>query len=82
MSHLKCEIMNGLEALQSVQYVTAKGKRFAVLDADSWEAMIEWLEDVEDRDVLKESLAGLQQAGGDRTAAGWRNWDDVQAELE
>lgn len=74
--------MNGLEALQSVQYVTAKGKRFAVVDADSWEAMIEWLEDVEDRDVLKKSLAELDQAGGDRAKAGWRSWDEVQAELE
>ena len=28
--------MTGLEALQSVQYVTAKGKRLAVIDADDW----------------------------------------------
>lgn len=75
--------MSALEALQSVQYVTAKGKRFAVVDADSWEAMIEWLEDVEDRDVLKESLlAELKLAGGDRAKAGWKSWDEVQAELE
>ena len=74
--------MSGLEALQSVQFVTTKGKRFAVVDADSWEAMIEWLEDIEDRDVLKESLAELKQAGGDRAQAGWRSWDEVQAELE
>ncbi|MBC7819452.1 MAG: hypothetical protein IAG10_21415 [Planctomycetaceae bacterium] len=74
--------MSGLEALQSVQYVTAKGKRFAVVDADSWEAMIEWLEDVEDHDVLKESLADLKQAGGDRANAGWRSCDEVQTELE
>ena len=74
--------MSGLEALQSVQYVSAKGKRFAVVDADSWEAMIEWLEDVEDRDVVKESLTELKQAGGDRAKAGWRSWEEVQAELE
>ena len=29
--------MTGLEALQSVQFVTRKGKRFAVLNADDWE---------------------------------------------
>lgn len=74
--------MSGLEALQSVQYVSAKGKRFAVVDADSWEAMIEWLEDVEDRGVLKESLGDLRQASGDRAKAGWRSWEEVQAELE
>ena len=37
--------MSALEALQSVQYVTVKGRRLAVVDADSWEAMIEWLEE-------------------------------------
>ncbi len=74
--------MSGLEAIQSVQYVTTKGKRFAVVDADSWEAMIEWLEDIEDRDVLKESLTELKQAGGNRKKAGWRSWNDVQAEVD
>ena len=40
--------MTGLEALQSVQYVTAKGKRLAVIGIDEWEALIEWLETLED----------------------------------
>ena len=75
-------MMSSLEALQSVQYVTGTRKRFAVVDVDSWEVMIEWLEEVEDRDVLKESLAELKQAGGDRTKAGWKSWDEVLAELE
>lgn len=40
--------MSGLEVLQSVQFITSKGKRFAVLSADDWEILIEWLETIED----------------------------------
>ncbi len=40
--------MTGLEALQSVQFVTVNGKRLVVVVADDWETLIEWLEDVED----------------------------------
>jgi hypothetical protein len=36
--------MTGTEALQSVQFVTVKGKRLAVLNAEDWEALVEWLE--------------------------------------
>ncbi len=35
--------MTGVEALQSVQFVTVKGKRLAVLSAEDWEALIEWM---------------------------------------
>lgn len=33
--------MSGLEALQSVQFVTVNGKRVAIVDGDDWDAMIE-----------------------------------------
>ena len=36
--------MTGVEALQSVQYVTVKRRRLAVLNAVDWEALIEWIE--------------------------------------
>ncbi len=59
--------MNGLEALQSVQFVTIKGKRFALLTAEDWEAMIEWLEDLEDNQIVQAALehlrAGPEAAG-------------------
>ena len=74
--------MTGLEALQSVQYVTIKGKRFAVVDAEDWEALLEWLETVEDIDTVRQAYAQLKEAGGDRTAAGWVNWEDARQELE
>ena len=61
--------MSGLEALQSVQFATIKGKRFAVVSADDWQALIEWLETLEDAQVVREALAELRAAGGDRKKA-------------
>jgi hypothetical protein len=74
--------MSGLEALQSVQFVTVKGKRFAVLSADDWEALIEWLESLEDARVAHQALADLQAAGGSREGAGWLRWKTVSGEIE
>jgi hypothetical protein len=33
--------MTALEALQAVQFVTVKKKRFAVIEIEEWEALIE-----------------------------------------
>ena len=73
--------MTALEALESVQYVTVKGKRLAIVSADDWEAMIEWLETLEDVELAKEAFAQLKAAGGDRERAGWLKWDDVERVL-
>jgi len=73
--------MTGLEALQSVQYVTAGKARFAVIDVDNWESLIEWLETLEDVQVAKEALAELRAFGGDRARAGWHRWDELKREL-
>ncbi len=74
--------MTALEALQSVQFVTVKGKRFALVNADDWEAVIEWIQTLEDVDIAKEAIAELKAAGGDREKAGWLEWDAVEAELK
>lgn len=74
--------MTGSEALQSVQFVTIKGKRLAVLSADDWEALIEWLETLEDVAIAKEAFAQLKAADGDRAKAGWLKWSEVADELE
>jgi PHD/YefM family antitoxin component YafN of YafNO toxin-antitoxin module len=74
--------MTALEALQSVQFITIKGKRLAVLSAEDWEALIEWLETLEDVQTAREALARLDAAGGDRERAGWLKWEDVESELE
>ena len=72
--------MIGLEALQSVQYVTVKEKRLAVIGVDEWEAMIEWLETLEDAQIARQAFAELKASGGDRKRAGWLRWNDVKEE--
>lgn len=73
--------MTGLDALQSVQFVNVKGKRFALLDADVWESLIEWLEDLEDTTIARDALAELKAAGNDYEKAGWLKWEDVEGKL-
>ncbi|GAB4497786.1 MAG: hypothetical protein OHK0052_10000 [Anaerolineales bacterium] len=73
--------MSTLERLNSVQFVTVKGKRLAVLSAEDWEAMMEWLETVEDIQISRQHLDQLQQANGDRETLGWLNWDAVKNQL-
>ena len=73
--------MSGLDVLQSVQFVTAKGKRFAILSADDWEALIEWLETLEDIQIARQAFAELKAAGGDRQRAGWLEWNAVAGEI-
>ena len=74
--------MIGPEALQSVQFITANGKRFALVSAEDWEALIEWLETLEDVQAVRQALAELKAAGGDRQRAGWREWKAVAEEIE
>jgi PHD/YefM family antitoxin component YafN of YafNO toxin-antitoxin module len=73
--------MTGLEVLQSVRFVTIKGKRFALLSAEDWEALIEWLETLEDEHVARDALAELKAAGGDRHKAGWLIWDQATGKI-
>lgn len=72
--------MTGMDALQSVQFVTKKGKRLAVLSAEDWEALIEWLETLEDVHVARQGFADLKAAEGNRRRAGWLEWNAVKDE--
>jgi hypothetical protein len=74
--------MSGSDALQSVQFITAKGKRFAVVSAEDWESLVEWIEGLEDLQIVRQALADLQAAGGDRKRAGWLEWKEVAGEIE
>ena len=74
--------MTGLEALQTVQYISVGKERFALIDVKDWESLIEWLETLEDVQTAKEAFADLKAAAGDRARAGWMRWDDVKEELE
>ncbi len=62
--------------------MTVKGKRFAILSADDWEALIEWLETLEDIQVAKKVSEALKTAGGNRARAGWLKRDDIKDELD
>jgi len=73
--------MVGGEILQSVQFVTVKGKRLAVLSAEDWEALIEWVENLEDSQIARAAFAELKAAGGDRKRGGWLEWEDAEKEL-
>ncbi|HEX3045525.1 MAG TPA: hypothetical protein VHY08_12270 [Bacillota bacterium] len=74
--------MTGTEALQSVQFATVKGKRVAVINAEDWEALIEWLETVEDISMAREAVRDLKTVGRDRENAGWMAWDQVKDQME
>jgi hypothetical protein len=74
--------MTGSEVLQSGQFVTVNGKRLALLHVDDWEALIEWLETLEDVAIAKEAFAQLKAADGDRVKAGWLKWSDLADDLE
>jgi len=70
--------MTGLDALQSVQFVTTKGQRLAILNAEDWETLIEWLETIEDTQIARRALDELEAAGGDRKRAGWLEWESIE----
>jgi hypothetical protein len=56
--------MNGVtlaNLLPAVQFVEAPaGRRLAVMDADDWIGLLEWLEEVEDRQVIRANLDRLR----------------------
>ncbi len=57
------------QILTTAQFVTAPdGRRLAVLSADDWERLLEWLEDVEDRQVIQAALERLR-AGPEASGA-------------
>ena len=74
--------MTGLDILQSVQFATVKGKRLAILSVDDWEALIEWLEKLEDERIVRKALAQLKAAGGSRRKAGWITWKKTVSEIK
>jgi hypothetical protein len=67
------------EALASVEFIVGRdGKpRAAVLEIAAWEALIDWLEDVEDRAIVRDALPRLR-IGPEK--AGALRWEEVEAE--
>jgi hypothetical protein len=73
--------MLGLEALKSVRFVVGRDGRPAAvqLDMETWEALLDYLEDTEDRETVKSMVVKLR-AGPQKSQA--VHWSDVQAEWE
>ena len=67
------------EALASVEFIVGRdGKpRAAVLDMAAWEALIAWLEEMEDLAIVQAALPRLRM-GPEK--AGMLRWEDVEAE--
>ena len=68
------EVATLSEVLTSVQFLTAGGRRLAVLDADEWEGLVEWLETIEDIQIAQRALEQLRAAGGNPETARWLRW--------
>lgn len=73
--------MTGLEALQAAQHLTVNDKKYVVVEAGDWEALIEWLETLEDMQVFRQAHGELDAAEGDPVKAGWLHWEDIRDEL-
>lgn len=74
--------MTALEALQAVRYVNVNEKQYAVVEAEEWATMIEWLETVEDLQIFHQAQAELKIADGNPVKAGWLRWDEIRDALE
>ena len=77
--------MLNLEALKSVQVVVGQdGHPSAVqMDIETWESLLNWLEDTEDRVLVKQALPKLRSQPAQAGALRWdevkSEWDDPQA---
>ena len=74
--------MTVVEALKSAQYVIDhNGRRTAVLlTMQSWQSLLDWIEDLADAQTAAETLTALQASGGRPERAGWLAWDDISEE--
>lgn len=71
--------MTIIEALKSAQFVVNnEGQQTGVLlDIQSWEALIDWIEIISDTKIATQALAQLEAGGGRPQQAGWLDWNDI-----
>lgn len=71
-----------LQALESVQFVIGRdGHQSGVfMDSAGWEALLDWLEDLEDRALVEQVLPKLRLGPAKSEATRWEEvaseWDD------
>jgi hypothetical protein len=72
------------EVLQSVRFVVGPDGQptDALLSIEAWQTLINWLEELEDARIVRESLHRLSAAGNNPQAAGLMPWAQVEAELD
>jgi len=74
-----------LQALESVQFVIGRdGHQSGVfMDSAGWEALLDWLEDLEDRALVERILPRLRLGPAESGALRWgevaSEWDDEAA---
>lgn len=73
--------MINLETWKAVQFVVRQdGQPSAVqIDIATWESLLDWLEDTEDRALVKQVLPKLR---GQPAHTGALRWDDVKSEWD
>ena len=73
-----------MEALKSAQFLMdAKGERIAVqLSMPAWEALLQWIEDQEDKAILKAALPELQRLQAQSDTPEWLDWSEVRDSWE
>ncbi len=71
------DVLNGSALLQNVRFVVdQQGQPFAVqLSIETWYSLLEWIEDLEDRELVRQLLPKLQRHP---EKAGALLWDDVK----
>ena len=69
---------------QRPSYVmNADGQPEAVLvDIATWQMILEQLQDVADHQILSQALADLKLLASGTRPAGWKSWEEFEAELE
>jgi hypothetical protein len=74
--------MLNLETFKSVQFVVDHdGRPSAVqMDIETWESLLDWLEDTEDRVLIKQALPKLRSHPAQASALRWNEvkheWDE------
>jgi len=74
--------MAALEAPQSPQSAAVKEKRLAVLSRRGPEALVEWLETIDDAQIARRPLRSLTPPEATESNPGGRKWDDAEGDLE
>lgn len=73
-----------IEALQSAHFlVDANGQRIAVqLNISAWETLLNWIENQEDKAIVKAALPKLQNLREHPDNPDWVDWTTVQESWE